>query len=417
MNPNIKCLVPILLVFFSFQVIAQNVGDQLPEWTPGTLDIHELSTGRGSSTFIVMPDGTTMLYDVGEVTEITDPKRVPRYVDAKPDTTRAAGEWITRYITPLLKQVRASQIDYAVLSHFHWDHMGQVTDNLPQSKYGPYKQTGITRVAEQIPIKTILDRGWPDYSYPVKVKDATMLNYRAFLKSQIEINKIKVEQFQPGSNEQIVLQNKPKDYPEFEVRNVAANGTVWTGVSNVTRSHYPPLEFLEKEEYPDENMCSVALRLSYGKFDYFTGGDIRGIPRVGSANWQDIETPIAKAIGPVEASLLNHHGYIDSQNAFFVSTLSPQVWLLSVWDSAHPSPMVYKRLLSEKLYPGPRDIFTTGMHEANKLVAVGLDKLASDQGHIVLRVAPGGDTFQVIILDDSVENGKIKSIHGPYICR
>ena len=79
--------------------------------------------------------------------------------------------------------------------------------------------------------------------------------------------------------------------------------------------------------------------------------------------------------------------------------------------------MVYKRLLSEKLYPGPRDIFSTGMHEANKLVAVGLDKLASDQGHIVLRVAPGGNTFQVIVLDDNVENGKIKSIHGPYTCR
>jgi hypothetical protein len=317
----------------------------------------------------------------------------------------------------MMKQTPVPQIDYALISHFHWDHMGQITDNSPQSKYGPYKQAGITRVAEQIPIKTILDRGWPDYSYPLEQSNPTILNYRAFINSQIENNKMKVERFQSGSNEQIVLQHKPKDYPEFEVRNIAVNGEVWTGVSNVTRSHYPPLDVLEKENYPDENMCSIALRLSYGKFDYFTGGDIRGIPRIGSANWQDLETPIAKAIGPVEVSLLNHHGYIDSQNTFFVSTLRPQVWLLSVWDSAHPSPMVYKRLISEKLYPGPRDIFSTGMHEANKLVAVGLDKLASDQGHIVLRVAPGGKTFQVIVLDDNVKNSKIKSIHGPYICR
>jgi beta-lactamase superfamily II metal-dependent hydrolase len=405
------------LIFCSYQATAQKVGDPLPDWTAGTMDIHEISTGRGSSTFVIMPDGTTMLYDVGEVTQITDPKRVPRYVEAKPDTTRAAGEWIIRYIKPWLKQTPATQIDYALLFHFHWDHMGQVTDESPQSKYGPYKQTGITRVAEQIPIKTILDRGWPDYIYPTEQNSPTMLNYRAFLNAQIKVNKVKVERFQAGSNQQVVLKYKPKDYPEFEVRNVAANGAVWTGVSNVTRSHYPLLDVLEKEDYPDENMCSIALRLSYGKFDYFTGGDIRGIPQVGGANWQDLETPIAQAIGPVEVSLLNHHGYIDSQNTFFVSTLRPQVWLLSVWDSAHPSPMVYKRLISEKLYPGPRDIFSTGMHEANKLVAVGLDKLASDQGHIVLRVAPDGNTFQVIVLDDDVENGKIKSIHGPYICR
>lgn len=417
MKQYIKYALPILMISLCNQVAAQNVGDKLPEWTYGTLDIHEISTGRGSSTFFIMPDGTTMLYDVGEVTEITDPKRVPRYVDPKPDSTRAAGEWITRYIEPLLKQTRTHQIDYALISHFHWDHMGQITDNSPQSKYGPYKQAGITRVTEQIPINHILDRGWPDYSYPIEQNDLTILNYRAFLNSQIKKNNMKVTRFQPGSNKQIVLQYKPKDYPEFEVRNLAANGEVWTGVSNVTRSHYPPLDVLEKEDYPDENMCSIALRLSYGKFDYFTGGDIRGIPRIGSANWQDLETPIAQAIGPVEASLLNHHGYIDSQNTFFVSTLRPQVWLLSVWDSAHPSPMVYKRLLSEELYPGPRDVFSTGMHEANKLVAVGLDKLASDQGHIVTRVAPGGNTFRVIVLNDNMENGTIKSIHGPYNCR
>ena len=126
---------------------------------------------------------------------------------------------------------------------------------------------------------------------------------------------------------------------------------------------------------------------------------------------------MAKALGPLEVSVMNHHGYIDSQNAFFISTLRPQVWILSIWDSAHPSPMVYKRLQSEYLYPGPRDIFATNMHEANRLVVVGLDQLASDHGHLVVRVAPGGDSYQVIILDDSLEAGKVKSVHGPYVSR
>lgn len=414
---NVLLFSILLCSVFIIQLQAQTVGEALPSWTPGVLDIHEISTGRGCATFFILPDGTTMIYDAGEFTQTNASWRIPRYVHAKPDSTMASGEWIARYIQRLLKDIPNPQIDYALLSHFHWDHMGQVTKNSPDSKLGPYKQTGITTVAEHIPIKKIIDRGWPDYNYPVEQNDATMLNYRDFLKSGIKDERMQVEQFQSGSNQQIVLQNNADEYPNFEIRNLAANGEVWTGVGDVTRNHYPALEVLDKEEYPNENMCSIALRLSYGKFDYFTGGDLRGIPPDGSPHWQDLETPVAQVTGPVEVSLLNHHGYIDSQNAFFVSALRPLVWLLSVWDSAHPSPMVYKRLLSEKLYPGPRDIFATGMHDANKLVVVGLDKLASDQGHIVVRVSADGETFKVIVLDDSIENGKIKSVHGPYNCR
>ncbi len=35
---------------------AQVVGEVLPAWTPGTLDIHQISTGRGNCAFFVLPD-------------------------------------------------------------------------------------------------------------------------------------------------------------------------------------------------------------------------------------------------------------------------------------------------------------------------------------------------------------------------
>jgi hypothetical protein len=38
----------------------------LPPWTDGYLYIHHISTGRGNSAYIVMPDGATMLIDAGE---------------------------------------------------------------------------------------------------------------------------------------------------------------------------------------------------------------------------------------------------------------------------------------------------------------------------------------------------------------
>lgn len=112
---------------------------------------------------------------------------------------------------------------------------------------------------------------------------------------------------------------------------------------------------------------------------------------------------------------LNHHGYLDSENAFFLSALRPQVHIIQAWSPSHPSPRVLRRLLPTRIYPGPRDIFSTNMMEANKIVIGGnLEKLKSDQGHIVVRVAPEGTTYKVIILEDSNESYQVKAVFGDY---
>jgi hypothetical protein len=54
--------------------------------------------------------------------------------------------------------------------------------------------------------------------------------------------------------------------------------------------------------------------------------------------------------------------------------------------------------------------------EANQLVIGPLveQSYRSLQGHIVVRVLPGGKTYYVIILDDSREDGPVKAVFGPY---
>ena len=391
---------------------AQVAGEVLPPWTAGTLEIHQISTGKGNSALFIFPDGTSMLLDAGALAVQT-----PRHVAPRPDGSRSPGEWIARYVRQMLRHEPAPALDYAMLTHFHADHMGQISEASKLSASGQYRLSGFTEVAESVPLRRILDRGWPDYQYPAPLEDPTVKNYRAFLKWQIERNGLRVERFQPGRNDQVVPVREPKKYAEFEVRNVMANGEVWTGVGTNTRRHFPPLQDIPADERPSENMCSAGFRLSYGKFDYFTGGDIPGIPFEGFPLWHDVETPVAQAVGPVEAAILNHHGYIDSMNPFFVGALKPQVWIFNVWDSAHPTARVYHRLQSTRIYPGPRDIFATNMHEANRTVVVGLDKLASDHGHIVIRVSPGGTGFTVVILEDSTESYRVKSVHGPYESR
>ncbi len=387
----------------------QTVGQTLPPWSPGVLDIHYINTGKGDSAFLVLPDGTTLLIDAGHTL-----RPPPRVTPPRPDDSRTPAEWIARYIKHML-QGRESQIDYALLTHFHSDHMGEIGPDTKTSASGQYKLAAIAEVAERVPIRKMLDRGWPDYNYPVPLDNEMVRNYRAFLKWQSENKGLKAERFQPGRNDQITLLHEPDKYPQFEVRNISANGEIWTGTGTATAKHFPPLEDLPKRDWPSENMCSIALRLSYGKFDYFNGGDMPGLPAEGSPSWQDIETPVAKAVGRVDVHDLNHHGYHDSANAFFLSTLQPRVHILSVYAPSHPGQRVLNRLLSTRLYPGPRDIFATNLMDATRVViGDSLNALKSTQGHIVVRVEPGGASYRVIILDDSAETYRVTAVHGPY---
>ncbi|RYY23860.1 MAG: hypothetical protein EOP62_19000, partial [Sphingomonadales bacterium] len=39
------------------------VGQPLPGWRMGEIDIHQINTGRGEASFLILPDGTNLLVD------------------------------------------------------------------------------------------------------------------------------------------------------------------------------------------------------------------------------------------------------------------------------------------------------------------------------------------------------------------
>ena len=43
------------------------VGKTMPAWSEGYLDIHFINSGRGECCFYILPDGTTLLVDAGEI--------------------------------------------------------------------------------------------------------------------------------------------------------------------------------------------------------------------------------------------------------------------------------------------------------------------------------------------------------------
>ena len=359
----------------------------LPPWTRGILDIHQISTGRGNAAFSRLPDGTTLLVDVGDAADAI------QGATAFPDASRPAGEWVARYIKRQAGE--GAVLDYALVTHFHIDHMA-----------------GLPKLAEQVPIRRLLDRGYPDYGAPVAPLDNVLPGYQRMA----ETSGIPRERAKAGRADQIVLARERGAFPSFEARVVAVNGEVWTGVGVETATRFPrDMKTLPEEDRVPENPCSIALRIRYGDFTYYTGGDLYGLPEPGAPAWWDVETPIGKAIGPTDVMVVNHHASPETASPFFLSALRPRVVIVPAWAPTHPSPDSLKRLLSRRIWKEPRDIFVTRLREPTKLtIGPRASQVASDAGHVVVRVEPGGASYRVFVLDDTSESGAVKSVHGPY---
>jgi hypothetical protein len=293
------------------------------------------------------------------------------------------------------------------------------------AKEGDYYLSGITAVGSLLPIKTLLDRG---NDYPINLKDekiqvqfnqtgndgmiTALRNYWKFINHKSLREGLIYEALSAGTTGQIKLKKAPQNYPDFMIRNIAVNGKIWTGESMDTNSLF------SQGQYPGENPLSTCIKITYGNFDYFTGGDISGIDAFGGTDLSSVESHIAPVVGPVDVATLNHHGNRDSQNAYYVRTIRPRVWVQQNWSSDHPGEEVLRRITSETLYPGERDIFSTIMLQANKdVIGDRLNAYKSQQGHIVVRVYNGGAKYEVYILNDASEKREVLAKFGPYESR
>ena len=394
-----------------------DTGKELPAWQEGFLDIHHISTGRGNATFMVFPDGTTMVVDMGDMSETHSRTLSERNTPALPNASKTPAKWVANYI----KQFGPGKekIDYALITHYHDDHFGEIDSLRKKHTEGDYLLTGITELGSILSIGKLMDRG---FEFPVNLKDTviqekyhlkndaysmigTLQEYWKFIDFQKEKNKMVYETFKAGSDTQIQLKES-SDYPTFKVQNLFVNG----GAIDKNRN---TIALFSEGEYPGENDLCTGIRISYGKFDYYTGGDISGIDGLGQENPNSPETVYAPIIGPVDVATLNHHGNRNSQNPFYVSQIKPRVWIDQVWSSDHPGENVLRRITSTQLYPGPRDLYATSMLEANELVIGGRirNSFQSLHGHVVVRVYPGGDKYSVYVLNDRTTERKVISEH------
>ena len=391
MKMKIQCIVLVSALIIS----ACRGTDGLTPWHEGYLDIHQISTGRGNATFMILPDGTTMMVDMGDLGDTSHFRQ--EVMPAVPSSEKSPAQWVAEYVKHFCEPLgNGGKVDYMLITHYDSDHIGI------------HGKGGVMELDSLLHIEKIVDRGY-DYPTPelaMQMNRRTLPGYLRTMEARAARG-LGYEKFVVGSDTQFALRSRPRD--DFRIRNIYANGQLWTGEGFQTRD----IVIGEGEEYEEnlkamnENRLSCTINISYGDFDYHSGGDIQGSSPNSTRPWRNVEKFVGEFIGETDVVLANHHAYSDAMYEPFVKAVTPQVCIIPVWDYYHPQPTTLDNMLRggiDEGHPAARDsvnyVFAAGLVGSNRERLAGDGALVPPDGHVVVRVYEGGDRFQVFVLDD-----------------
>lgn len=388
------------------------VGEPYRGWKSGELDIHHIYTGRGEANLYIMPDATTMLVDAG------DHQATVPMTDPKPDLSRRGGEWVARYIERV--NPNGTNVDYFMLSHFHDDHMGSVSLDVPvtEGRGEDYKLVGVADVGETIHFGQFFDRGYPNYNYPTEIGDAHTDNFLKFVKYHKKQYGATQEAFKVGALNQIAMKYNAEKYSDlFSIRNLSANGEIWTGEGDKTIRYY--------DLHPDntagrgnENTKSIAFRINYGPFSYYAGGDTVGNLKLANGESVNIEAKVGEICGEVDIAKCNHHAYLDSMHPDFLRNVKAKAYIDCVWDQYHTQEKIISRVLSQDIYQGERMFYTQYIVEKARKEHAGKDWYENGvcpyDGHIVVKAYDKGRKYKIYRLSAEDEQMIVQAIYGPF---
>ena len=393
------------------------VGRTYPGWHEGEMDLHFVYTGCGENTFFHLPDGTTVLCDTGEYYRPQESFMVPRL----PSGDLLGGEWMARYLRYVcgaLSPLKEKHIDYAVFTHWHSDHIGHSTFDgsdapdrawrfrtLPDGR----RINGFLCVAEQFKVRRHLDHQYPARN-TYETADSSLGLLAPWVDERMKAKELDVEPFKPGALDQIALVRNPRKYrDDFHVRNICANGVLWDGAHG-THDYAADHVAGTGEKRIQQNVLSLGYVIEYGKFRFFTGGDVQNPLKGRDGAPVDYEGLVGQRVGPLSLCKMNHHGCNNAMRDGFVNAVRAQVYVNCMWSPWQAFPEALDRMWRAGAHDGGRPLLLPQLvwdEQKNGEAKYGYKVPPLGQYHVVVKVFPGGERYRVYLLDPHDEDLRV----------
>jgi competence protein ComEC len=247
-----------------------------------SLEVYFIDVEGGQSTLIITPDRHSLLIDTGYAGDGSG---------FKPGDAHQARD--ANRIFAAARDAGIAQIDYLLITHFHTDHDG-----------------GVTELSKLMPIREFIDHGFPN-AEAVRTSSETKEAFNAYAAVR-------------GTGRHI--EPKPGDrlpLSDLEVTVVSSAGRVLAGPlphAGAPNTVCRPQAIPPGDSF--ENPRSTGVVIRFGKFRFLDVGDLTGQPLF------DLTCP-KDLIGPVDAYLVAHHGGPDAADPATFAALKPRVAIMN----------------------------------------------------------------------------------------
>ncbi len=254
-----------------------------------TLDIYFIDVEGGQATLIVTPEKQSLLVDTGW----------PGFEDRDADR-----------IAKTAKKAGLKKIDHLLITHYHRDHVG-----------------GISQLLQKMPVVNFVDHG-PNRESGLPAEQ--LMN--AYLKAAATGQRLSVK-----AGEILPLKGAEAVVVSSDGELLAPAGTANPLCAGAAR----------KADDPTENARSLGFLLTFGKFTLLDLGDLTWNKEL------DLACP-ANRLGPISVYLTTHHGMDASGPKELVHALRPRVAIMNNGSKKGGSPSAWQIVRSS---PGLEDLW------------------------------------------------------------